>query len=127
MPQAMKEVVLESFAKFPEYTFIWKIKPSSETKALLAKHKNVYPVEWVDQIVALANPKTKLFITHCGLNSIIETAWYGIPALVQPFFNDQYLNAALLLQRKTALHVDKHKMTVNTFSTALQKLLTDPR
>jgi glucuronosyltransferase len=78
MPQKMKENILKTFAKFPDYNFIWKITPSEKTQKLSAQYKNVYAVEWIDQITALAHNKTRLFITHCGLNSVIETVWHGI-------------------------------------------------
>ncbi|KAI6238015.1 Glucuronosyltransferase [Aphelenchoides fujianensis] len=115
MPETMKAEVLAAFSSFPTYSFLWRIEPKeAETREMLAKHPNVHPVAWIDQISVL------------GINSVIECGYFAKPAIAIPFFNDQYQNAALLLRRGTAVHVDKHEIRTDTLVAALERVLNDP-
>jgi glucuronosyltransferase len=42
---------------------------------------NVFLSSWVPQKELLANPKLKLFCTHGGANSMIESLYFGTPLL----------------------------------------------
>jgi len=121
----MKVNILTAFYQFPEYSFIWKIQPDNETQVLIGKHRNVFSVEWIEQRTVLSDKRIKAFITHCGLNSIIEATFSAVPMITIPFFNDQHLNAALVLNRKTSVFVDKDNLNAGTLTEALRKILTD--
>jgi glucuronosyltransferase len=55
-------------------------------------------VKWAPQQDILAHPKIKLFMTHCGLLSIQEAVYHGVPVLGLPIFGDQNVNANLAAQ-----------------------------
>ena len=38
---------------------------------------------------ATAHPKTKVFLTHCGLHGVMEGIYFGIPMVGMPIFIDQ--------------------------------------
>ena len=42
---------------------------------------NFFLSSWVPQKEILALPQTKLFLTHCGSNSIMESLYFGVPML----------------------------------------------
>lgn len=81
-----KKAFIAAFAKFPDFHFVWKYESDLD----LQLPKNVMIQPWVKQNDILAHPKTKAFISHCGLLSTQEAAWYGVPAIGIPFFADQY-------------------------------------
>jgi len=51
-------------------------------------------MRWLPQASLLAHPKTRLFISHCGLNAVFEAAHYGVPVLATPLSADQHNHAA---------------------------------
>lgn len=59
--------------------------------------------KWVPQIEVLANPITKVGITHCGLGGTFEFIHTGTKALCFPHFGDQGVNARNLVERGAAL------------------------
>jgi MGT family glycosyltransferase len=64
-----------------------RIKPETLGKI----PKNIYAYSFVPQIEVLQH--TDVFVTHCGMNSIIEAMTYGVPMVAMPFINDQVSNA----------------------------------
>ncbi|RCN31066.1 UDP-glucoronosyl and UDP-glucosyl transferase, partial [Ancylostoma caninum] len=67
MPLEMKKTFLEAFRRFPEYQFLWKYE-KDDIKDMLPS--NVHLFKWLPQSDLLRHPKTKVFITHGGYNSI---------------------------------------------------------
>ncbi|EPB74631.1 hypothetical protein ANCCEY_06261 [Ancylostoma ceylanicum] len=52
MPAWLKNDIIETFASFPNVTFIWKYE--DDDTSLFAGHKNIHPVKWVPQYDLLA-------------------------------------------------------------------------
>ncbi|KAI1711658.1 UDP-glucoronosyl and UDP-glucosyl transferase domain-containing protein [Ditylenchus destructor] len=104
MSQEMKSAFLKAFARFPTYNFIWKFERNESDSEIFAP--NVHTFGWVNQKAMLAHPKLKAFITHCGLNSMIEAASEGIPTIGIPLFGDQFFNAATINHKKAGVYID---------------------
>ncbi|KIJ46277.1 glycosyltransferase family 1 protein [Sphaerobolus stellatus SS14] len=51
---------------------------------------------WAPQQLILAHKATGWFLTHCGINSVVESLAEGVPMLAWPISGDQPDNAALL-------------------------------
>ena len=51
-------------------------------------------LNWVPQNDLLADPRVRLFVSHGGLNSVVESVYHAKPLLVFPLVWDQPLNAA---------------------------------
>nr|AVT42218.1 UDP-glucuronosyltransferase 40AD1 [Lissorhoptrus oryzophilus] len=103
---------------------IWKFD-----RHLPNKSDNVLIRKWLPQNDILAHPQIKLFITHAGYGSILETIYHGVPCLMIPVFMDQFNNAYRSVQLGFAL-----KLSYNdpNFSEALlmklvQELLNNQR
>lgn len=82
----------QCFAELSEYQIIWKITPPASLKL----PSNINTVSWAPQTAILAQPKTKLFITHGGGLSTHETAYFGVPIIGVPIFLDQINNVEKL-------------------------------
>ncbi|MED6212110.1 hypothetical protein PIB30_080157 [Stylosanthes scabra] len=53
--------------------------------------------EWVDQRQILDHSAVGGFFSHCGWNSVMEAAFYGVPILGWPLLGDQRINAEFVV------------------------------
>lgn len=90
----------------------------------LAAQENVKLAEWVNQPAVLAHPSTRLFLSHCGANSLHEALAVGRPILALPFFDDQHYNAAALLEAGCAQRIAKRPVEAQQVTAAVKSLLS---
>lgn len=57
---------------------------------------NIYAYSYVPQIEVLEH--TDVFLTHCGMNSVNEALFAGVPMVAMPFINDQINNAKRIVE-----------------------------
>ncbi|GAB0099859.1 UDP-glucuronosyltransferase [Sergentomyia squamirostris] len=114
--------ILEAFRSLPEYTILWKFEADSLPVSVPS---NVFIRKWLPQSDILAHRNVKLFITHCGLLSLQEATWFGVPVLGLPIFSDQFSNIkqsvkAGIGEQGNILNIDRH-----SFRALMEKLLRD--
>lgn len=108
--------------KKSEYQVILSVGNQVDLSAFgtLPEHVEVYPS--VDQIAVLQ--KADVFLTHCGMNSVSEALYFGVPLAMLPRTKEQegvaervrQLGAGMLLQDTAPQAIRQ----------AVDKLLTDP-
>ncbi len=81
----------------------------------------VYPS--VDQIGVLE--QADVFLTHCGMNSVSEALFYGVPLLMLPKTKEQEGVASRTAQLGAGLHLEK--TTPAAIRQAIQTLLEQPQ
>lgn len=71
----------------------------------------------------------KLFITHAGHGSTLETVYHGVPALMIPLFLDQFNNAHNSVARGFALQLSLSggNFTKNTLLSVIKEMLNNPK
>ena len=94
-----------------------------DTEDIDGKSENVMIKKWLPQADILAHPKLKLFISHCGLGSIVESKYLGIPILGLPMFGDQMMNADLAVQEGWVIQMDLKTLDEDEFYKNIQELL----
>jgi hypothetical protein len=78
------------FAMPSDYMSFEEVLPDG----FLERTKNIGMVcGWAPQIQVLAHRSVGGFVSHCGWNSILESLWYGVPAVTWPMYAEQQLNA----------------------------------
>uniref|UniRef100_A0A914ICP5 glucuronosyltransferase n=1 Tax=Globodera rostochiensis TaxID=31243 RepID=A0A914ICP5_GLORO len=102
------EAIKGAVQKFPNFFFIWKVTDGHPMDTLV-NLGNVMPTFWVKQKEILAHPKTMAFLSHCGMNSVLESTYYGVPMVCVPFFGDQYYNSESLARQNIGLVVDREQ------------------
>jgi UDP:flavonoid glycosyltransferase YjiC (YdhE family) len=90
VPRAMKQEILGAFDWFKEYNFIWKFDADDKDRSMLNNYSNVYPISWLPQVALLHDPRVKVFVSHMGMNSLMEASRAGVPIIGIPIFADQY-------------------------------------
>ncbi|CAG9768855.1 unnamed protein product [Ceutorhynchus assimilis] len=119
-----KKLFLNAFRKL-KVKVLWKF----EDEVLPGKPDNVFIKKWVPQQDILAHPNVKLFITHGGYGSTLETVYHGVPTLVIPVFFDQFTNAnrAVLKGYGLKLSFNDPNFTEEVFSAKIEELISNPK
>ncbi|PGY40300.1 hypothetical protein COE09_26610 [Bacillus thuringiensis] len=58
--------------------------------------------------------KAKLFITHGGYNSILESLYYDVPILVNPLMSEQFLNAQQISEKQIGINLKTYPINSNS-------------
>lgn len=88
LPPGMLTTMLAAFKQLKQRV-VWK----SNNPAMANESSNVYARALLPQREILKHPNVKLFITHAGLLSTIESTHYAVPQLCLPIFFDQFQNS----------------------------------
>ncbi|VDN08548.1 unnamed protein product [Thelazia callipaeda] len=110
MPNETKQALLQTFNEFSEVIFIWKYEKEEDNIA--EGYPNVITAKWLPQTDLLAHPNLVAFLTHGGMNSIMQTLSFGKPVIVVPLFMDQLQNAALIQRSRTGILLQLSKLIV---------------
>ncbi|XP_054152714.1 UDP-glucuronosyltransferase 1-6-like [Oppia nitens] len=70
-------------------------------------------------------PLVDLVITHCGINTICETMYFGKPMICLPVFGDQYDHSQRIHESGFGIRLDVHKCTERQLLGAIDCLLND--
>lgn len=118
-PPAIRNVLLETFSSLP-FKILWKF----ENPSLMANRpSNVFIAKWFSQADVLAHPKVKLFITHGGLLSIIESIYHSKPILGIPVFYDQFVNVLRAQQTGFGLCINYQDLNATVLRDSISKLM----
>ncbi|KAF5289139.1 hypothetical protein FQR65_LT02029 [Abscondita terminalis] len=98
-----------------------------EGEALPNKTDNILVRSWLPQQDILAHSNVKLFITHGGLMSVIESVHYAVPILGIPIFVDQALNIARAEVRGYGKLIFYDDVNEDVLETSIHEILHNPR
>jgi len=123
MPEEKKKAFLEAFAQFPDINFLWKYEKDEHEVA--KGYKNVFTGKWLPQNDILDHPKLLAFISHGGMNSVMEGSTKGVPMICIPIFGDQTRNAMLLVRKGMAVKVEKTEITKDNIVAAIKEIINN--
>lgn len=75
----------------------------------------------------VAHPNTKLFITHGGLLSTIETIYFAVPIIAIPVFADQRGNAKRAECSGFGVTISFNAINEELLSEKINEILTNPK
>ncbi|XP_029642945.1 UDP-glucuronosyltransferase 2B20-like [Octopus sinensis] len=112
MEKAFKEI---------KYDVIWK-RPDSKQLA-----SNILIKQWLPQNDLLGHPKTKLFITHCGINGQFEALYHGVPMLGFPIFADQFHNGHQIHVKEYGISMDIYNYNKDELVSNINELIENSK
>ncbi|KAE9413223.1 hypothetical protein Angca_008688, partial [Angiostrongylus cantonensis] len=120
MPRHFRRAIFSVARAFPMYSFIWKVDGDDAIESV----SNLYTFTWVPQRSLLAHRNLLCFVSHAGLNSVLELTTSGKPAILVPLFADQFRNARMVEAKNTAILIKKEEFNTETFASALRRMLS---
>jgi hypothetical protein len=95
LPEDIAVKLCAAFKQIPQKV-IWKLKNKSLCDADPTK---VLLLDWLPQNDLLSHKNVVLFISHCGINSVLESIYHSTPIIGFPLSIDQPFNADRLQHR----------------------------
>jgi len=122
---------VEALSRLPQKV-VWRFYPSDESVIPTVFNSTIRKkfklMRWMPQASLLANPRTRLFISHCGLNGVFEATYYGVPVLALPLSGDQMQNAAKLTRYlEMGITIDMFSVDSDRLYSAIREVLTNPK
>ena len=74
-------------------------------------------------ITISADPRTKLFISHAGINSINEASFHGVPLILIPLFHDQLQNSVVAREHGIGLLIRKSEFSSKRLTESIYNIL----
>lgn len=75
----------------------------------------------------LGHTKARLFITHCGQNSLLQAVYHAVPVLGIPLFGDQFDNLVRAETKGLGLTIKPTHITRELLTSTIQTLILDIR
>ncbi|CCD65106.1 Putative UDP-glucuronosyltransferase ugt-48 [Caenorhabditis elegans] len=129
LPPTIMENLMKITQKFKDYEFIIKVDKFDRRSFDLAEGlSNVLVVDWVPQTAVLAHPRLKAFITHAGYNSLMESAYAGVPVILIPFMFDQPRNGRSVERKGWGILRDRFQLIKDpdAIEGAIKEILVNP-
>ena len=105
-----------------KHQVIWKLKNATYCDDV----KNVEVMDWIPQNDILAHPKIRLFITHGGYNSMVESVFHAKPMIISPVAYDQPNNAAVAVKSGYGIRMNMSNLKAEDLIGNIDKIFRDP-
>ena len=121
IPQKYINRMMEAFTQLDHLHFLWRYPLEFPSK--IPSHITL--LKWLPQNDILAHPKTRLFVTHGGVNSQFESVYHAVPMVTFPLTADQPYNAKRAEHKGVSLTVNIHSFTVDELVNKIREVTTD--
>ncbi|VDM64371.1 unnamed protein product [Angiostrongylus costaricensis] len=116
--QRIKDIYLSTFKAYPKVKFIWQY----DGTPFSAVPSNVFTQAWLPQQDLLGHPKCRAYITHGGMNSVIESVWHGVPTIGVPLTVAGHDNLLRISARGAGILIPKTEFSAKKLIWALQEI-----
>ncbi|XP_022349328.1 UDP-glucuronosyltransferase 3A1-like isoform X2 [Enhydra lutris kenyoni] len=123
-----QEVLREMNSAFAHLSqgVIWKCNSSHWSKNVKLS-ANVKIMDWLPQNDLLAHSRIRLFVTHGGLNSIMEAIQHGVPMVGIPVLQEQADNLIRVEAKKFGVSIQLKQIKAETLALKMKEVIEDKR
>jgi hypothetical protein len=122
VPDYVVDKFCDAFRRLrPGLHVVWKSRQSNSC----SDAANVKTLPWIPQNDLLADDRVRLFVSHGGLNGLMETIYHAKPVIVFPFYSDQPTNAAAVASKGFAIRMDIGDFTADSLLANMEEMLTN--
>ncbi|XP_051726664.1 UDP-glucuronosyltransferase 2A2-like isoform X2 [Ctenopharyngodon idella] len=121
LPLDIADEIAAAFAQLPQKV-IWRY--TGERPSTVGN--NTLLVNWLPQNDLLGHAKTKVFVSHGGINGVFEAIYHGVPIVGLPLVFDQDDNISKMRHKGVAKVVDIATIDRSIFKDALQEVINEP-
>ncbi|GHO94451.1 putative UDP-glucosyltransferase YjiC [Reticulibacter mediterranei] len=114
----------EAFGGQP-WQVVLTVGKSTDTTQLGAVPDNFLLSPYVPQLEIL--PRTQVFVTHAGTNSVMESIYYGVPMVLIPQQPEQQMHARRTVELGLGVQLDKGAVTAASLREAVEHVANDPQ
>jgi MGT family glycosyltransferase len=114
----------EAFGGQP-WQVVLTVGKSTDTTQLGAIPANFLLSPYVPQLEIL--PRTQVFVTHAGTNSVMESMYYGVPMVLIPQQPEQQMHARRTVELGLGVQLDKGAVTAASLCEAVECIANDPQ
>ncbi|XP_037931782.1 UDP-glycosyltransferase UGT5-like [Teleopsis dalmanni] len=122
VPKEKTKMWFNVLSKLP-YKILWKWEEADAP----GFSENIVYRSWLPQDDILAHPNVKLFITHAGQGSVVESQFHGVPMVCIPLFGDQPANALNVIREGYGVSLDYINLNAEDFKNAIVEVLDNPK
>jgi MGT family glycosyltransferase len=121
------EFYKQSFEAFGDqpWQVVLTVGRSTDTSQLGPVPANFLLSSYVPQLEIL--PRTRVFVTHAGTNSVMESMYYGVPMVLIPQQPEQQMHARRVVELGLGVHLDKGAVTAVSLREAVERIANDPQ
>ena len=117
----------KSFQTLRKIKIIWRSEDSKIcSRYFESRLENLLVLPWVPQNDLLADNRIKAFITHGGLNSVMESIYHAKPVIVFPMAIDQNVQAGNARVKKYGIQMDLRHWESEDLVKNVEEILKNP-
>lgn len=122
LPKYLTQKMCGAFNRIPQKV-IWKL----DDPELCPNDGKIMMKNWFPQNDLLGHPKVKLFISHVGVSSVVETIYHGVPVISIPIGIDQPFQAAFMTSRNFGTRLNLRDFTVEELVDNIKLVTENPK
>jgi MGT family glycosyltransferase len=102
---------------------LWSLRPDQAALLPASTTSSLRILDWAPQQAVLAHPNVRVFVSHCGSNSVHESVHSGTPVVGIPMFGDQQDLALRVADAGIGVWLDKQRFTTEELRGAILRVL----
>ncbi|XP_061490269.1 2-hydroxyacylsphingosine 1-beta-galactosyltransferase-like isoform X2 [Rhineura floridana] len=120
LPKNLVEKMAGAFARLRQKV-VWRYSGQKPNNL----GENTLMLEWLPQNDLLGHPRVIVLVSHCGMNSVFEAIYHGVPIVGFPFYGDQFDIMTRIQAKGMGILVDWSKVTEDSLHQTLSTVISN--